>query len=81
MTETTRDPELAEAENIEEVRAALNLMCASTTPKQKELPERGTWSTKLDFILSVVDTFISVFLIKKKKRYEADTTEICTKYL
>lgn len=52
--ESSRDPELAEAENIDEVRAALNLMCASTTPKTKALPERGSWSTKLDFILSVV---------------------------
>ncbi|XP_043278797.1 sodium- and chloride-dependent GABA transporter 1-like isoform X2 [Venturia canescens] len=60
MTETTRDPELAEAENIEEVRAALNLMCASPTPKQNELPERGSWSTKLDFILSVVGLAIGL---------------------
>lgn len=54
MAESSRDPELAEAENIDEVRAALNLMCASTAPKSKPLPDRGTWSTKMDFILSVV---------------------------
>lgn len=48
----SRDAELVEGENI----AALNLMCTSTTPKSKnnELPERGTWSSKVDFILSVV---------------------------
>ncbi|KAH0545706.1 sodium- and chloride-dependent GABA transporter 1 isoform X1 [Cotesia glomerata] len=60
MAETSRDPELAEAENIDEVRAALNLMCASTAPKKKPLPERDSWSSKLDFILSVVGLAIGL---------------------
>ncbi|XP_008552905.1 sodium- and chloride-dependent GABA transporter 1 [Microplitis demolitor] len=60
MAESSRDPELAEAENIDEVRAALNLMCASTAPKKKALPERGAWSSKLDFILSVVGLAIGL---------------------
>lgn len=55
--ESTRDPELAESENTDEVRTALNLMCPTTTSNPKGLPERGTWSTKLDFILSVVSLF------------------------
>jgi hypothetical protein len=53
MTETTRDPEVAESENVDNGRTALNPTC-STTSKGKPLPDRGSWSTKLDFILSVV---------------------------
>lgn len=50
MTEASREPELTDAENPD--KTALNL--TSTSRKVKPLPERGTWSTKLDFILSVV---------------------------
>lgn len=50
MTEASREPELADPENPD--KTALNLTSASN--KMKPLPERGTWSTKLDFILSVV---------------------------
>lgn len=53
MTETSQDPEVVDSENPDNGRTALNLTC-STTSKSKPLPDRGTWSTKLDFILSVV---------------------------
>jgi hypothetical protein len=52
MTETSRDPEVTDTENTDNGRTTLNLTCPTT--KSKPLPERGTWSTKLDFILSVV---------------------------
>jgi len=52
MTEASRDPEVADSENVDNGRTALNLTCSTTN--KKPLPERGTWSTKLDFILSVV---------------------------
>lgn len=57
MTEASRDPEVTDPENPDNGRTALNLTC-STTSKSKPLPDRGTWSTKLDFILSVVMHFI-----------------------
>jgi len=53
MTEASRDPEVADSENTDNGRTTLNLTCP-TTNKSKPLPDRGTWSTKLDFILSVV---------------------------
>ncbi|EZA57651.1 hypothetical protein DMN91_003273 [Ooceraea biroi] len=59
MTEATRDPEVADSENVDNGRTALNLTC-STTNKGKPLPDRGTWSTKLDFILSVVGLAIGL---------------------
>lgn len=59
MTEASREPELADPENPD--KTALNL--ASASNKTKPLPERGTWSTKLDFILSVVTLSITIFLI------------------
>lgn len=54
MTDSLRDPELADSESADDGRASLNLACQSSKSKNKALPERGTWSTKLDFILSVV---------------------------
>jgi len=56
MTEATRDPEVADSENVDNGRTALNPTC-STTSKSKPLPDRGSWSTKLDFILSVVTCY------------------------
>uniref|UniRef100_V9IJ85 Transporter n=1 Tax=Apis cerana TaxID=7461 RepID=V9IJ85_APICE len=56
MTEASREPELADPENPD--KTALNLTSASN--KMKPLPERGTWSTKLDFILSVVGLAIGL---------------------
>lgn len=63
MTEASRDPEVADPEN--NGRTALNLTC-STTNKSKPLPDRGTWSTKLDFILSVVMHYHHLLLITTK---------------
>ncbi|GAB1860645.1 Transporter [Camponotus japonicus] len=59
MTEASRDPEVTDPENPDNGRTALNLTC-STTSKSKPLPDRGTWSTKLDFILSVVGLAIGL---------------------
>lgn len=53
MTEASRDPEVADSENTDNGTTTLN-PTRSTTNKSKPLPDRGTWSTKLDFILSVV---------------------------
>ncbi|XP_039310474.1 sodium- and chloride-dependent GABA transporter 1 [Solenopsis invicta] len=58
MTETSRDPEVTDTENTDNGRTTLNLTCSTT--KSKPLPERGTWSTKLDFILSVVGLAIGL---------------------
>lgn len=53
----SRDADSAKGGNI----SALNLTCTTTATtttiiksKKDELPERGTWSSKVDFILSVV---------------------------
>jgi len=54
MTEASRDPEVADSENTDNGRTTLNLTCPTTNKSSKPLPDRGTWSTKLDFILSVV---------------------------
>ncbi|CAK9830825.1 Sodium- and chloride-dependent GABA transporter 1 [Anthophora retusa] len=56
MTEASREPDLADPENPD--KTTLNLTSASN--KTKPLPERGTWSTKLDFILSVVGLAIGL---------------------
>lgn len=59
MTEASTEPELADPENPD--KTALNL--TSTSNKMKPLPERGTWSTKLDFILSVVTLIFIIYNI------------------
>ncbi|KAK2582494.1 hypothetical protein KPH14_004796 [Odynerus spinipes] len=59
MTETSREAEVADSENPENASTSLNLACTSAT-NGKPLPERGTWSTKLDFILSVVGLAIGL---------------------
>lgn len=72
MTEASRDPEVANSENTDNGRTTLNLTCPTTN--KKPLPDRGTWSTKLDFILSVVmhchiAKFYSIILFKQIVRY------------
>ncbi|KAF7989287.1 hypothetical protein HCN44_007961 [Aphidius gifuensis] len=60
----SRDADLAEGGNI----SALNLTCTTTAAttttiiksKKDELPDRGTWSSKVDFILSVVGLAIGL---------------------
>ena len=59
MTEASRDPDVADSENTDNGRTTLNLTCS--TSNKKPLPDRGTWSTKLDFILSVVMHHIQIF--------------------
>lgn len=74
MTEASRDPEVTDPENPDNGRTALNLTC-STTSKSKPLPDRGSWSTKLDFILSVVMHFVtsSSILLITPNTIDSDT--------
>lgn len=54
MTETSREADVPDSENPDNASTSLNLACTPAN-NGKPLPERGTWSTKLDFILSVVN--------------------------
>lgn len=62
---STREPELLDPENGDGARlnaAASSSKQAAVASKAKDLPERDTWSSKLDFILSVVSSLMSLSL-------------------